>query len=347
MSERAHSRRHSPAPVQTLLPLLAESPLPCVDFAQAAREAVAFLRAQSGLAMWLVACSDAGRSGGEPGHGVVLARDGEVPGWPANAWSVFPWETSLVGRLAAGAGPRLVPDVAAAPAYRGAPPGRSARIAACIAAPLRRLDGTVFGALCGLDPRARTAGELAAIEPAAQLLARMLSLVLAKDEAAAAAERRAERALADATTDPLTGLHNRRAWDRFLAIEEQRCRRFGHPAVVYALDLDDLKRVNDRDGHLAGDALLRRAADALREAAREHDVVARTGGDEFCVLAAHIDETHAAILGARLEGALTAVGIRASMGCAPRDPRRGLAAAAARADDAMYRVKHERRRSRG
>jgi diguanylate cyclase (GGDEF)-like protein len=325
----------------------ADPALPCVDFAEAAREAVAFLRAQSGLAMWLVACVNRGEGTEDPAHGVVLAREGAVPGWPPDAWTVFPWEASLVARLAAGAGPRLVPDLAAAPAYRGAPPGRSARIAACVAAPLCRADGSVFGALCGFDPRTRPLRELAPVEPAAQLLARMLSLVLAKDEAAAAADRRAERALADATTDPLTGLHNRRAWDRFLASEEQRCRRFGHPAVVYAIDLDDLKRVNDRDGHLAGDALLRRAAIALREAAREHDVVARTGGDEFCVLAAHIDAPHAEILGARLEGALSAVGIRASMGFAARDPRRGLGAAAARADDAMYRVKHDRRRTRG
>jgi diguanylate cyclase len=71
---------------------------------------------------------------------------------------------------------------------------------------------------------------------------------------------RFERAELDSLTDPLTGVGNRRAWDRLLDAEEARCRRYGSPASLVAIDLDELKQVNDADGHLAGDRLLRRAA---------------------------------------------------------------------------------------
>ncbi len=68
--------------------------------------------------------------------------------------------------------------------------------------------------------------------------------------------RRNEHLELEALVDPLTSLLNRRAWDRLLAREEERCRRYGHTATVFVIDLDQLKEVNDAAGHAAGDALL-------------------------------------------------------------------------------------------
>jgi len=84
--------------------------------------------------------------------------------------------------------------------------------------------------------------------------------------------------------DSLTGLLNRRAFEYLLARECHRLQRFGEEFSLLILDIDFFKRVNDRLGHAAGDAVLQRIAETLQSHAREVDRVARFGGEEFCVL---------------------------------------------------------------
>ncbi len=84
--------------------------------------------------------------------------------------------------------------------------------------------------------------------------------------------------------DALTGLLNHAAFYGRVEEELARIARGGLPAAVLAIDLDDFKAINDRDGHLAGDETLRRVAAALRAVCRDSDVAGRMGGDEFCVL---------------------------------------------------------------
>lgn len=88
----------------------------------------------------------------------------------------------------------------------------------------------------------------------------------------------------NARSDTLTELLNRRGLDEEILREEARAGRYGTPAVVVLLDVVGLKSVNDRYGHVAGDALLRTVGAALRMSARASDVVARFGGDEFATL---------------------------------------------------------------
>lgn len=87
-----------------------------------------------------------------------------------------------------------------------------------------------------------------------------------------------------ATTDPLTGLTNRRGFEEELYREEARSRRERTSAAIVALDVRKLKNVNDHYGHSVGDDLLRAVGVALRNSARKSDVVARLGGDEFAAL---------------------------------------------------------------
>ncbi|MCP9489198.1 MAG: EAL domain-containing protein [Solirubrobacteraceae bacterium MAG38_C4-C5] len=84
--------------------------------------------------------------------------------------------------------------------------------------------------------------------------------------------------------EPLTGLLNRRRFEEELAAHIDRAQRYGAPAALLALDLDNFKSVNDSLGHSAGDQLIVRVADLLRRRLRHGDVVARVGGDEFAVL---------------------------------------------------------------
>ncbi len=87
-----------------------------------------------------------------------------------------------------------------------------------------------------------------------------------------------------ALVDPLTGLHNRRAFQEIAEHELQVARRAGSVAALMFIDVDGMKRVNDALGHAEGDRLLQQAADVLGSSLRESDVIARLGGDEFCIL---------------------------------------------------------------
>jgi diguanylate cyclase (GGDEF)-like protein len=110
----------------------------------------------------------------------------------------------------------------------------------------------------------------------------------------------ADRLAQLATTDPLTGLSNPRAFHDRLRHELGRTARYREALSLFILDLDGLKRVNDQFGHEAGDMALRCVADAIRLGMREIDLCARIGGDEFAVLAPRTNDKSAAVLGERL-----------------------------------------------
>jgi diguanylate cyclase (GGDEF)-like protein len=147
-------------------------------------------------------------------------------------------------------------------------------------------------------------------------------------------ERRMRAAEREAVLDPLTGLGNRRQWRAALRAAEERCRRGGDDAVVAVIDLDGFKAINDERGHAAGDAVLRCLARTLLEEVRAGDTVARTGGDEFAVLAFATGD--AAAVEERIDAALGRAGLRASVGAASRAAGGSLDAAWERADAAMY-----------
>jgi len=94
-----------------------------------------------------------------------------------------------------------------------------------------------------------------------------------------------------ATRDQLTGLLNRREFDRIRDEEVERAVRFGHPLALVMIDLDHFKRVNDQHGHPAGDAVLREVARRLTAVVRSVDRVARIGGEEFGLILMQTDAT--------------------------------------------------------
>ena len=104
--------------------------------------------------------------------------------------------------------------------------------------------------------------------------------------------------------DPLTDLLNRRGFQEVFDLELERARRADQPLSLIVGDLDRFKRVNDAHGHAAGDAVLRRVADAIRGAKRGFDRAARVGGEEFAVLAPDADEHGAYMLAERIRAAV-------------------------------------------
>jgi diguanylate cyclase (GGDEF)-like protein len=157
-----------------------------------------------------------------------------------------------------------------------------------------------------------------------------------------------------ATRDELTGLLNRREFDRIIAEEEERARRFGRTLGLLLVDLDHFKKVNDTHGHPAGDAVIRAAAGRIAACVRTVDRVARYGGEEFAVMLAEVD-AHGAHEAAKrivaamsaepvvlLDGTSIAVTLSAGSACFPGDGET-VKRLVLVADQALYRAKAEGR----
>ncbi len=152
-----------------------------------------------------------------------------------------------------------------------------------------------------------------------------------------------------AHTDALTGLLNRRAADERLHAEWRRIQRTGAGGTLAMLDIDHFKRINDRHGHLAGDAVIRALAQAIREEVRDMDIASRYGGEEFMVLLPQTTLAGARGFAERLRQRVEArpaehEGVRIpftiSLGLSPltaQDP--AYLSALDRADQALYRAK--------
>jgi diguanylate cyclase (GGDEF)-like protein len=146
--------------------------------------------------------------------------------------------------------------------------------------------------------------------------------------------------------DPLTNLYNRRHLFARLEAELARVRR-GHPLAVLMIDLDGFKRVNDAQGHLHGDVLLKEIATALAKTTREVDVAGRYGGDEFVLVLPDTDVEPAKTAAERVIQCVREVGQRigggppvtASVGLAVATRDDNVAAVLRRADENAYRAK--------
>ena len=158
----------------------------------------------------------------------------------------------------------------------------------------------------------------------------------------------AESYLKLAMVDPLTGLHNRRyAQDRLVA-EMARAQRQKSSLTVLMIDLDDLKRINDRWGHGAGDAVLKAFGARLDKAIRGSDLAVRIGGDEFLIILPECDRSQVQFVLERLSELEVQfesqnISFRFSVGSADYQPGETPEQLLKRADDALYVEKQNRK----
>jgi diguanylate cyclase (GGDEF)-like protein len=147
------------------------------------------------------------------------------------------------------------------------------------------------------------------------------------------------------STDPLTGLLNRRGFEYELSTALSRARRYGEVGVIAYCDLDNLKQVNDALGHTAGDELVKCAAATLAGAVRDLDIVGRLGGDEFAIVLINTNWKNGARRMRTIQWRLDSAGIvhrgndaplQVSMGIEPYGPQDSVEDLIHRADMAMY-----------
>ena len=156
----------------------------------------------------------------------------------------------------------------------------------------------------------------------------------------------------EATHDPLTGAFNRRCSATRLNADLSRSARDGSPFSIAVFDLDELKTVNDRYGHIGGDAALRHLSEILQASVREGDWVSRWGGDEFLVGLWNADEEEARHAVARIHGRLSKeplemdgerLVLSATAGVAQAGPEDDAERLFVRADTALMGLKKARR----
>jgi diguanylate cyclase (GGDEF)-like protein len=273
---------------------------------------------------WAVAAADL------DGQVALLAEHGLTPAhgpalWGATSWVMRHGREFFSGNLA---GDERVSGLAAG---------------TLLAVPLA-CRGRTVGVLIGIDPMPSSSGVVPAgvlrsvralLEPAAIALDNALTI------------RRAE---ALSVTDDLTRLYNSRYLNQVLRRETKRASRSGRPLSLLFIDLDGFKQVNDRHGHLAGSKALVEAGALVRACARETDVVARFGGDEFSVILPDTGREGAVAVAERVRDRIRAftflaaerqdMRLTASVGVATLPDAAGSAEELLKAADmAMYKVK--------
>ena len=265
------------------------------------------------------------------GQSAVIADRGLTPNLGPALWSAANWVMRHSSEFCAA---DLAKDARAGHAAAGT----------VIAFPLICRHRTV-GVLVGLDPE--PSAETPALGPSVVAILRTMlePAAIALDNAIAM-----QKAEALSVTDDLTRLYNSRYLNLVLRREAKRASRSGRPLSVLFIDMDGFKNVNDKHGHLAGSKALVEAAAIIRGSARETDVVARFGGDEFSVILPDTGREGAVAVAERVRDRIRAfdflaadhltVRLTASIGVATLPDAAGSADELLRAADiAMYRVK--------
>jgi diguanylate cyclase (GGDEF)-like protein len=144
-----------------------------------------------------------------------------------------------------------------------------------------------------------------------------------------------------AETDPLTGCFNRRVFRDL--VDDLRRGDGSREGTVVMLDMDGLKKINDREGHAAGDAAIRAMADAIRAKTRNTDLAVRWGGDEFLVVLPGLSVAEGSARRDQITAGIADVGLSASTGVAAYGDAIDMMDAVETADASMYAVKAQRR----
>lgn len=299
------------------------------QFSQAGREVLHYLKQHLGFDLWMIT-----RVNGD--DWIVLQAEDQS--YQVVEGDVLKWSDSFCSQMVQGLGPNIAPCAMQVNSYANTPIAQKLPIEAYVGYPIVFADGELFGTLCGIDPKQQPA-DLERQAPLLQLLSQLLSRLLQLEWQNIQTLRENQRLANEALTDPLTGTYNRRAWQAFMTSEEYNCRAFGNEACLFVLDLNDLKKVNDDSGHLAGDELIQTTVRSIQSVLAPSDVLARLGGDEFVILALDRDESSAQALYQQLKHQLDEADVSVAIGMAMRDHHGTLDDAFIIADQRMYEHK--------
>lgn len=301
------------------------------NFEEAGKQALDLLHKRLDFKLWMIT-----RIEGD--EAIVLQADSNT--YNIKPGHVFYWDDSYCRHMTEGKAPNIAPIVADIPLYASANLNKLIDIKSYIGYPLLNEDGSVFGTICAIDPEPKSE-EIKKEADLIETICSMLCYLLQGELRENVQNRLLERLEVEALTDSLTGLYNRRAWDKLVASEEERCKCYGLPASVFIIDLNNIKEINDSLGHFSGDDLIKKTAIILKECTRDKDVVARLGGDEFGILSVENSYIGCEKLSERILDAFREKRINTAVGYAIRHPSYDLYHTIIQADKNMYLHKRQ------
>ncbi|MFN3329637.1 MAG: GGDEF domain-containing protein, partial [Pyrinomonadaceae bacterium] len=304
------------------------------NFDEAVKAVLDFLKQRTGFNLWVFSRKvDSNLIVIESNDNSGLIKSGDT----------FPWADSICARMVAGEGPCFAPILSEVKAYSEIPLVKQMNIQAYVGVPIfLEQDQKLLGTLCGIDFENKS--EIIGKEiPIIEIMASLLGAIFMQEQKIIEQSRAIESLRKEAETDQLTGLLNRRGWETRLSKEEARIKRYGTPVAAMIIDLNDLKKINDTEGHEAGDKLIIKAAECLKSNLRSTDIIARIGGDEFAVLVIEVEEREAKVVFERLLSKFNEQNINVAIGMAKHEPTRPLTETIKEADKAMYLMKSRNR----
>ena len=301
------------------------------NFKDAGAKILEYLYNHFGFNLWMIT-----RTEGE--DWIVLQTNDH--GYGVQPGQVFKWSDSYCSQMVLGNAPSIALNSQEIPLYVKAGINQIVDIRAYIGKPLLNEDGSLFGTLCAIDPLPQHE-IIENSDDLLELFSLLLSRILQNEIKINEQKRISEKLEMESLTDHLTGAFNRRAWDKLLDLEESRCKIYGHSTTIIVIDLNDLKYINDKFGHLKGDQMIQETVQIIKRTVRSNDLVARLGGDEFGILNIETNLENTQKLANRISESLKQAGINAAIGVAARQPGTDLQQTVVEADKQMYRHKRQ------
>ncbi len=304
----------------------AQALLPFNGFSQSTKEFLAALKYRFPIDQWIVFRIENNRL-------QILQIAGTNP--INQVGEAFDIQSSIIAPICEQEVPLYCADTFNHPEISQFPQIQAANIQAYLSAPLLKSNGDLIGFLFGHSTTPNpefTADNHQVITISARMMATFLQTELRDVQDT----RRLERAETEAMMDELTGIYNRRGWERFLLSEDIRGRRYGATMGIIIADANNLKVVNDQYGHAAGDQMLQAIANILKDTVRTQDIVARIGGDEFAILCLDTSEDALMLLSDRILHAVKQAGHSVSIGASVHEATHSISQTLQKADELMY-----------
>lgn len=245
-----------------------------------------------------------------------------------------------------GQGPHIATNPAEIPVYANSPSFKKMNIGSYIGVPIHLANGSLYGTLCAIDTdlkEEKIKDELAMIQTFADMLGGVMDLEIKMyEQSIQSAKIKSESIL-----DSVTKLYNQSGWEFMTASEEMRARQYGHSLCIISIDLDNLKKINDTQGHTKGTEYIAKAGKAIKESIRPYDIGSRTGGDEFNILLAECDDVAAEKIIGDMKRCFDQYGVSGSFGLAQLKYGETLAQTLDRADQKMYEDKRMKKVAHG
>lgn len=302
------------------------------DFHQTAVETLSRLQDQCPFGLWMFTKAT-------PSEDEWIALVTKDTKYGVADGDVFHWSDSFCSRMVNANGPRLVANIGAVTEYLDAPIAKQLDISAYVGVPLQTINGELFGTLCGIDNETKDAEELDRNSTLFEIMAVLLMRLYEQELELAQIKRSYEKLSLISQTDYLTKVMNYRGWKSMLQSEETRSKRYGTPCAIAIVDMNNLKIINDKQGHEVGDRLIIKLSRILEQSIRETDVIARIGGDEFGIFIFNSKPDETKKLIKRIKDDLSANEISAAVGFSQLKSSKDFQRMLNEADNNMYSAK--------